>query len=73
MDRTPDSEESTDHLLVQEKPKLAEQTPVEPANDQDNGTNLGSKKYQNKHMKMFPELYRSDVSIYPSYTDFKLP
>lgn len=24
-----------------------------------------------KQMKLFPELYRSDVSIHPSYTDLK--
>uniref|UniRef100_A0A0C9QDY9 WDFY4_0 protein n=1 Tax=Fopius arisanus TaxID=64838 RepID=A0A0C9QDY9_9HYME len=29
------------------------------------------KRYRNKHMKLFPELYRSDVSINPSYTGLK--
>lgn len=29
------------------------------------------KKYRTKHMKQFPELYRSDVSIHPSYTKLK--
>ncbi|XP_072763863.1 uncharacterized protein [Anoplolepis gracilipes] len=29
-------------------------------------------KYLSKHMKLFPELYRSDVSIHPSYTDLKV-
>ncbi|XP_063976852.1 uncharacterized protein LOC135162387 [Diachasmimorpha longicaudata] len=29
------------------------------------------KRYRNKHMKQFPELYRSDVSIHPSYTGLK--
>lgn len=29
------------------------------------------RKYRTKHMKRFPELYRSDVSIHPSYTDLK--
>ncbi|XP_076639120.1 uncharacterized protein LOC143351480 [Colletes latitarsis] len=27
-----------------------------------------ARKYLTKHMKMYPELYRSDVSIHPSYT-----
>ncbi|XP_011165024.1 uncharacterized protein LOC105199570 [Solenopsis invicta] len=30
------------------------------------------RKYHTKHMKLFPELYRSDVSIHPSYTDLKI-
>ncbi|TGZ56609.1 uncharacterized protein [Temnothorax longispinosus] len=30
------------------------------------------RKYRTKHMKLFPELYRSDVSIYPSYTGLKI-
>ncbi|KYN14450.1 PREDICTED: uncharacterized protein LOC108765843 [Trachymyrmex cornetzi] len=30
------------------------------------------RKYRTKHMKQFPELYRSDVSIHPSYTDLKI-
>ncbi|EFN61151.1 hypothetical protein EAG_02596 [Camponotus floridanus] len=30
------------------------------------------RKYLMKHMKLFPELYRSDVSIHPSYTDLKV-
>ncbi|XP_070172109.1 uncharacterized protein [Polyergus mexicanus] len=30
------------------------------------------RKYLTKHMKLFPELYRSDVSIHPSYTDLKV-
>lgn len=29
------------------------------------------RKYLTKHMKLYPELYRSDVSIHPSYTTFK--
>ncbi|XP_011154869.1 uncharacterized protein LOC105192426 [Harpegnathos saltator] len=29
------------------------------------------RKYRTKHMKQFPELYRSDVSIHPSYTGLK--
>ncbi|KAF7385975.1 hypothetical protein HZH66_011817 [Vespula vulgaris] len=29
------------------------------------------RKYRFKHMKQFPELYRSDVSIHPSYTKLK--
>ncbi|XP_076177020.1 uncharacterized protein LOC143151594 [Ptiloglossa arizonensis] len=29
------------------------------------------RKYLTKHMKQFPELYRSDVSIHPSYTALK--
>ncbi|XP_011634358.1 uncharacterized protein LOC105425331 [Pogonomyrmex barbatus] len=29
------------------------------------------RKYRTKHMKLFPELYRSDVSIHPSYTGLK--
>ncbi|XP_014605471.1 PREDICTED: uncharacterized protein LOC106787555 [Polistes canadensis] len=29
------------------------------------------RKYCSKHMKLFPELYRSDVSIHPSYTKLK--
>lgn len=28
-------------------------------------------KYHSKHAKLFPELYRSDVSIHPSYTGLK--
>lgn len=28
-------------------------------------------KYITKHMKMYPELYRSDVSIHPSYTTLR--
>ncbi|XP_066591704.1 uncharacterized protein [Prorops nasuta] len=28
-------------------------------------------RYISKHMKAFPELYRSDVSVHPSYTDLK--
>ncbi|XP_011862675.1 PREDICTED: uncharacterized protein LOC105559182 [Vollenhovia emeryi] len=31
-----------------------------------------SRKYRTKHMKLFPELYRSDVSIHPSYTGLKI-
>lgn len=30
------------------------------------------RKHLMKHMKLFPELYRSDVSIHPSYTDLKV-
>ncbi|XP_014475842.1 PREDICTED: uncharacterized protein LOC106745080 [Dinoponera quadriceps] len=30
-----------------------------------------TRKYRTKHMKQFPELYRSDVSIHPSYTGLK--
>ncbi|KYN04751.1 PREDICTED: uncharacterized protein LOC108772255 [Cyphomyrmex costatus] len=30
------------------------------------------RKYRTKHMKQFPELYRSDVSIHPSYTGLKI-
>ncbi|XP_050461659.1 uncharacterized protein LOC126856817 [Cataglyphis hispanica] len=30
------------------------------------------RKHLAKHMKLFPELYRSDVSIHPSYTDLKV-
>lgn len=30
------------------------------------------RKYRTKHMKLFPELYRSDVSIHPSYTGLKI-
>lgn len=30
-----------------------------------------ARKYRTKHMKQFPELYRSDVSIHPSYTGLK--
>ncbi|EZA54809.1 hypothetical protein X777_05094 [Ooceraea biroi] len=30
------------------------------------------RKYRTKHMKLFPELYRSDVSIHPSYTGLKV-
>ncbi|CAL1678536.1 unnamed protein product [Lasius platythorax] len=30
------------------------------------------RKYRTRHMKLFPELYRSDVSIHPSYTDLKV-
>ncbi|KYM77550.1 hypothetical protein ALC53_12044 [Atta colombica] len=30
------------------------------------------RKYRTKHMKQFPELYRSDVSIHPSYTNLKI-
>ncbi|XP_076685845.1 uncharacterized protein LOC143377923 [Andrena cerasifolii] len=29
------------------------------------------RKYLAKHTKLYPELYRSDVSIHPSYTTFK--
>ncbi|XP_076662575.1 uncharacterized protein LOC143365885 [Halictus rubicundus] len=29
------------------------------------------RKYLTKHMKLYPELYRSDVSIHPSYTGLK--
>ncbi|XP_076381896.1 uncharacterized protein LOC117228853 [Megalopta genalis] len=29
------------------------------------------RKYLTKHMKCYPELYRSDVSIHPSYTGLK--
>ncbi|XP_047363849.1 uncharacterized protein LOC124954642 [Vespa velutina] len=29
------------------------------------------KRYRTKHMKLFPELYRSDVTIHPSYTKLK--
>ncbi|KAG7205887.1 hypothetical protein KM043_007816 [Ampulex compressa] len=28
-------------------------------------------KYRTKHMRLYPELYRSDVSIHPSYTTLK--
>lgn len=30
------------------------------------------RKHLTKRMKLFPELYRSDVSIHPSYTDLKV-
>jgi len=30
------------------------------------------RKFRTKHMKMFPELYRTDVSIHPSYTGLKV-
>lgn len=29
------------------------------------------RRYLTKHMKLYPELYRSDVSIHPSYTTLK--
>ncbi|XP_034185961.1 uncharacterized protein LOC117606970 [Osmia lignaria lignaria] len=29
------------------------------------------RKYMTKHMRLYPELYRSDVSIHPSYTTLK--
>ncbi|KAF3425059.1 hypothetical protein E2986_07550 [Frieseomelitta varia] len=30
------------------------------------------RRYHTKHMKLYPELYRSDVSIHPSYTALKI-
>ncbi|KZC05201.1 PREDICTED: uncharacterized protein LOC107193454 [Dufourea novaeangliae] len=30
-----------------------------------------ARKYLTKHMKLYPELYKSDVSIHPSYTGLK--
>lgn len=30
-----------------------------------------ARRYLTKHMKLYPELYRSDVSIHPSYTTLK--
>lgn len=30
------------------------------------------RRYLTKHMKLYPELYRSDVSIHPSYTTLKI-
>jgi len=30
------------------------------------------RKFRSKHMKLFPELYRTDVSIHPSYTGLKV-
>lgn len=37
----------------------------------ENETKPRVKKYITKHMKLYPELYRSDVSIHPSYTTLK--
>ncbi|CAK9809333.1 hypothetical protein ANTQUA_LOCUS6000 [Anthophora quadrimaculata] len=34
-------------------------------------TKSHGRKYLTKHMKLYPELYRSDVSIHPSYTTLK--
>ncbi|CAK9806177.1 hypothetical protein ANTPLA_LOCUS4800 [Anthophora plagiata] len=34
-------------------------------------TKAHGRKYLTKHMKLYPELYRSDVSIHPSYTTLK--
>ncbi|CAD1476904.1 unnamed protein product [Heterotrigona itama] len=30
------------------------------------------RRYLTRHMKLYPELYRSDVSIHPSYTTLKI-
>lgn len=30
------------------------------------------RRYRTKHRKLYPELYKSDVSIHPSYTDLKI-
>ncbi|XP_003698293.1 uncharacterized protein LOC100870886 [Apis florea] len=37
----------------------------------ENETKPRVKRYITKHMKLYPELYRSDVSIHPSYTTLK--
>lgn len=37
-------------------------------NKDENEEGSPNKRYRNSFMKQFPELYRSDVSINPSYT-----
>lgn len=48
-----------DSLMLKDASKEAEEKHV-------------TRKYRTKHMKQFPELYRSDVSIHPSYTGLKI-
>ncbi|XP_017891440.1 uncharacterized protein LOC108631787 [Ceratina calcarata] len=41
------------------------------AKEEDSGMKPRARRYITKHMRMYPELYRSDVSIHPSYTTLK--
>lgn len=44
---------------------------VETKEDSSPAEEKRKKKYLTKHMILYPELYRSDVSIHPSYTTLK--
>ncbi|XP_003706707.1 uncharacterized protein LOC100880090 [Megachile rotundata] len=58
--------ETEEALNEEQKPRIdipeAEKTETKPR----------VRKYITKHMKLYPELYRSDVSIHPSYTTLKI-
>jgi hypothetical protein len=62
-----------DVLLEEEDEDLETAESIESQKMRDPETIPVLRKYRSKHMKLFPELYRTDVSIHPSYTNFKIP
>ncbi|XP_076282562.1 uncharacterized protein LOC143210024 [Lasioglossum baleicum] len=66
--QTPGKEEATDiGSIFSENEEQREETVSKPETDK----KIRPRKYLTEHMKLYPELYRSDVSIHPSYTGLK--
>lgn len=60
-----------DDLLLKHENLEISESPAETKDPSEANGKAVSRKYRTKHMKLFPELYRSDVSIHPSYTGLK--
>jgi len=67
-----DEEEDEDLETARSKSVQSMLGSIESQEIRDTETIPVLRKFRSKHMKLFPELYRTDVSIHPSYTGLKV-